>query len=1161
MNASEIRPVKPVSAASLSMSRVVVGQASRLPMGRLAPGFVAGETPARTAGTAAPLLPRPCSWSQCAQIIASRLSKNLPGSAGILPASLPVLRRPARLPALPGSLSPFATRLAWRLSRSAPAPGLSSRFRGLCLAFLLVFSASDRLIAQDAPPAPKKPDSARTDTNNAASPGTTGASATASAATDATNPDPRTNAAPDEIQVSFQGANVDMIVQWLAQTTGKSVVKHPRVQCQLTIVSSKKVSTREAITLIYRALALEGFTAVESSNAILVVPEGQEPKMSPVLLDASQDGIPEGRQKLVKIYPLTHVQAADLRDRIRGLLSDKGTVETDDRANQLIVTDYNENLRLLAELIKDLDVSSSYLTVETYPIKHGDVEEVGNLLNLILNSQSGGSSSPTRAPTPGSSPSGGPSPPGSPMPSAAPPPSAGVSAPSGGGAASAAGSQVRIWPDKSAGRLVIAAPRSKIPEVERLLALLDTEKPQDVSVRLVSLKNLSAAELVKALGPLYQKMASRSPKDAVEVSADEQSNSLIILASEANFKIVETLANTLDTEDAQEKITRTFTLKNADAQDVAKQLQELNQEQSTYSRYAYYFSPVSNRPAKKINVVADRRRNALVVQAPPAQMLNIGRIIDELDEAITDESLAPRIYPMKYASAVDIEDVLNELFLKKQPQRPYWDYFYYDSSTESTPDRDVGRLYGKVRITSEPYSNSLIITANSKENLAAVESVIEQLDRPSEAGESTLRVGLKFAKASTVANSINILFARNGSPPLRPVIQPGQPGPVPQPQQQAGSSPRSGFDLEQETKEEGYYPWLGGQPDSPRTTDGRTATHQVSDLVGRVRAVADQRSNALLISASVHFFPQVLKLVEELDAATDQVLIEARLVEVSTDYMDKLGVRWSPDGSRVFTADDFDNSVLGRGTGQYSKGFGGPTTVNTPASSTLPQALASLRSGILEGTVSMDFLVQFLRKTTDATVLAEPQINIRDNETGRLFVGQQVPIPDNTQVSQIGGQNTTIRYKDVGVVLEVTPHINTFGDVELRIHAESSTVVPGQTVLGGALFDTRNFRTDLRAKNGQTLVLGGIIQKQVSDTLRKTPIIGSIPGLGWAFKKKDKSTREVELLVFLRPKVVRTPDDAKELLEEMEKKAPLIKRWNDANRAKEGKKANERPAD
>src|SRR5262249_18345386 len=93
-------------------------------------------------------------------------------------------------------------------------------------------------------------------------------------------------AATDEIQVSFQGANIDMIVQWLAQTTGKSVEKHPQVQCQLTIMSSKKVPPREAISLVYRAMALEGFTAVESSNAILIVPEGKEPKLNPELIDA-----------------------------------------------------------------------------------------------------------------------------------------------------------------------------------------------------------------------------------------------------------------------------------------------------------------------------------------------------------------------------------------------------------------------------------------------------------------------------------------------------------------------------------------------------------------------------------------------------------------------------------------------------------------------------------------------------------------------------------------------------------------------------------------------------------------------------------------------------------------------------------------------------------
>src|SRR5438094_3897727 len=104
--------------------------------------------------------------------------------------------------------------------------------------------------------------------------------------------DPRNTSSSDDIQLSFQGANVDMIVQWLAEKTGKSVVKHPQVQCQLTITSSKKLSSRQAIDLVYRALSLEGFTAVESSNSILIVPEGKEPKMNPELLDGSKKDIP-----------------------------------------------------------------------------------------------------------------------------------------------------------------------------------------------------------------------------------------------------------------------------------------------------------------------------------------------------------------------------------------------------------------------------------------------------------------------------------------------------------------------------------------------------------------------------------------------------------------------------------------------------------------------------------------------------------------------------------------------------------------------------------------------------------------------------------------------------------------------------------------------------
>jgi general secretion pathway protein D len=196
-------------------------------------------------------------------------------------------------------------------------------------------------------------------------------------------------------------------------------------------------------------------------------------------------------------------------------------------------------------------------------------------------------------------------------------------------------------------------------------------------------------------------------------------------------------------------------------------------------------------------------------------------------------------------------------------------------------------------------------------------------------------------------------------------------------------------------------------------------------------------------------------------------------------------------------------------------------------------------------TINIDYLVQFLRKNTDATVLGEPCITIDDNELGKLFVGQQVPIPNNTQISSVGTQNTSFIYKDVGVVLEVTPHINSDGDVQLKIHTESSTVVAGETVLGGSVFDTRNFRTDVTAKNGQTLVLGGIIQKETSKIIRKTPFFGSIPVIKWAFNKKDTSSTEVELMVFLQPTVVHSVADARRLQQDLNAKTPLLEKYHE----------------
>src|SRR5579863_2096170 len=147
----------------------------------------------------------------------------------------------------------------------------------------LYWSTSFRALADDRPKNEEKKDPA--DGAKPADPDPTGKAADPAtpakadaAKDDKSKPDAK-KANPDEVEVSFQGANIDMVVQWLAQTTGKSVVKSSKVQCQLSIMSSKKISQREAVTLVYRALAVEGFVAIESSKSILIVPEGQEPKL------------------------------------------------------------------------------------------------------------------------------------------------------------------------------------------------------------------------------------------------------------------------------------------------------------------------------------------------------------------------------------------------------------------------------------------------------------------------------------------------------------------------------------------------------------------------------------------------------------------------------------------------------------------------------------------------------------------------------------------------------------------------------------------------------------------------------------------------------------------------------------------------------------------
>jgi type II secretion system protein D len=823
----------------------------------------------------------------------------------------------------------------------------------------------------------------------------------------------------------------------------------------------------------------------------------------------------------VRAIPLHRVGAKDLvlelgplYQKLRGtLLSEIVEIAANSRSNALLVLSSESNFKVVKGLVEilELDMASGEdRAVEVIPLKHVHSDDIALLLSGVFEPPEKRSQTPS--------------------PSAEKVPA------------------VRILADRPQNRVVVVAPREKIVEVKTLVATLDVEKPADMAIRVIPLKHVGAKQLVEEVAPLYGKLQGPVMKEVVEIAANSRSNSLVVLSSESNYKAVLDVVQALDTEEAQEKDMKAYILKNADAEDVASKLTELYNDQGDNGGYYYY----SNRRGRssdgtEVRFVADRRRNAVIVIGPPLGLGKVGEMISALDEPIEGEDLVPRIYALKFVSALDVEQVLNELFMKKRQRRSYW----YDEEDSTEDERNVGRLYGKIRIASEPYTNSIIVTCNSPENFTAVESILKQLDVPSQAGGSTLYVQLKYAKALTIANNINILFAQHGSPLRRPPAEQGnrQQGSQQQ-QQQEGLIPAfTGFEIEQEATEESYFPWLGAaQQEGARNGTGRTTLRPVSDLVGKVRVVPDVRTNSLMITSNMHFFPEVMKVVDDLDIPTAQVLIEARIIEVSLDDRQRLGVRWSPDGSQVFDQEDLDDSVIINTETTYREVFAGTVLAD------------AMRTGVVNANVNLDFLIQFLQKRTDARVRAEPRINVADNERGKLFVGSRIPFISNSLITDTGGKSDSFEYIDVGITLEVTPHINNRNQVDLKVRVEASQIRPGETLFGGAIIDTRNYRTDLTVEDKQTLVLGGIIQREESEVERKFPILGDIPFLGWLFKKRDQVARDIELMVFLRPTVTQSPEEVKALMESEERKTPEIHRWDKALDQERARRAAEEAA-
>ncbi|AYC33519.1 type II secretion system protein GspD [Pseudomonas cavernae] len=287
---------------------------------------------------------------------------------------------------------------------------------------------------------------------------------------------------------------------------------------------------------------------------------------------------------------------------------------------------------------------------------------------------------------------------------------------------------------------------------------------------------------------------------------------------------------------------------------------------------------------------------------------------------------------------------------------------------------------------------------------------------------------------------------------------------------------------------------------------------------------ADESLNALVLLAEPDTVATLEDIVRQLDVPRAQVMVEAAIVEVSGDISDALGVQWAVDA---------------RGN---TGGLGGVNFANTGLSiGSVLQAIQDDRNGVDNpilnnlpdgaiigiGTDSFAALITALSANSKSNLLSTPSLLTLDNQKAEILVGQNVPFQTGSYTTTADGANnpfTTIERQDIGVTLKVTPHINEGATLRLEIEQEISSIAPSATLTAQAvdlITNKRSIKSTILAEDGQVVVLGGLIQDDVTQTDSKIPLLGDIPLLGRLFRSTKDTHVKRNLMVFLRPSVIR----------------------------------------
>ena len=479
--------------------------------------------------------------------------------------------------------------------------------------------------------------------------------------------------------------------------------------------------------------------------------------------------------------------------------------------------------------------------------------------------------------------------------------------------------------------------------------------------------------------------------------------------------------------------------------------------------------------------------NALVITDYGDNLRRIERIIEAIDKPGGGE---PVVIPLRYAAAADVIQTLNRIM---------------SDSIVATAGQ-AGAIDASVRIYLAPdtRTNSIVMRSENPARAAQVQAMVKQLDVPTGTAANVHVIYLKNAEATRVAQT------------LRGILS-GESAAGPAPTQAAGA---------------------------------QAASAQSASAQGGGMVQADAASNALLISAPDAMFAHIKAIVDKLDVRRAQVYVEGLIVEITADKAAEFGIQWQSVGDLSSTQARVSGGTNFSGTGTGANIIAASQNIGTLGT--------GLNIGVIKGQVTIPgigtvtniaALARALETDANANVLSTPNILTLDNEEARITIGQNVPFITG-QYAQTGSSTTatpfqTIERRDVGLTLRVKPQISEGGTVRLQIFQEVSSI-QDQTNPAGIITNKRSIESTVLVDDGQIVALGGLVRDATSIGVEKVPLLGDIPFLGYLFRYDTRKLSKTNLMVFLRPVVLRdsaaysgfTAERYREMLGEQDKYKP-----------------------